>query len=207
VPPAELAEIARTVAERGGALVVDEIYQGLTYDADVQTALGLSPDVFVVNSFSKYYGMTGWRVGWLVAPDAYVPALERLAQNLYISTSAPAQYAALAAFEPEVRAELERRRLLFRERRDFLVPALRELGFGVPVSPQGAFYVYADCRRFSDDSEGFAREILMATGVAVTPGIDFGEHEAKRHVRFSYANTLENLEEAVRRLKAYLGAG
>lgn len=204
VPREEMAEIVRTVAARGGALVVDEIYHGLTYDGDAESALALSPDVIVVNSFSKYYGMTGWRIGWLVAPPEYVPALERLAQNLYISVSTPAQYAALAAFEPEVQAELERRRALFRTRRDFLVPALRELGFGVPVQPQGAFYVYADCRRFSDDSEAFAREVLTATGVAVTPGIDFGEHEARRHVRFSYANTLANLEEAVRRLRAYL---
>jgi len=200
----EMARIARTVSALGGALVVDEIYHGLTYGIDAESALALGPDIFVVNSFSKYYGMTGWRIGWLVAPAEYVPALERLAQNLYISVNTPAQYAALAAFEPEVKVELERRRGVFRERRDYLVPALCDLGFGVPASPEGAFYVYADCSRFTDDSEAFAREVLTATGVAITPGIDFGEHAARRHVRFSYANTLENLEEAVRRLKAYL---
>lgn len=204
VPREEMARLVRTVAELGGVLLVDEIYHGLTYDFDAESALALSQDVFIVNSFSKYYGMTGWRIGWLVAPPAYVPALERLAQNLYISVSTPAQYAALAAFEPEVRAELERRRAVFRERRDFLVPALSDLGFGVPVVPQGAFYVYADCSRFSDDSDAFARDVLSETGVAITPGVDFGDYQAHRHVRVSYANTLGNLEEAMRRLKAYL---
>lgn len=204
VPREELARSVQTVAELGGALVVDEIYHGLTYDVAAESALALSQDVFVVNSFSKYYGMTGWRIGWLVAPPQYVAALERLAQNLYISVSTPAQYAALAAFDPEVRAELERRRAVFHERRDFLVPALRDLGFEVPVVPEGAFYVYADCSRFARDSDAFARDVLTETGVAITPGVDFGAHEAHRHVRFSYANTIENLEEAVRRLKVYL---
>lgn len=204
VPREELARSVQTVAELGGALVVDEIYHGLTYDVAAESVLALSQDVFVVNSFSKYYGMTGWRIGWLVAPPQYVAALERLAQNLYISVSTPAQYAALAAFDPEVRAELERRRAVFRERRDFLVPALRDLGFEVPVVPEGAFYIYADCSRFAGDSDVFARDVLTETGVAITPGVDFGAHEAHRHVRFSYANTIENLEEAVSRLKVYL---
>ncbi len=149
--------------------------------------------------------MTGWRLGWLVAPaEAFAP-LERLAQNLFLAPSTPAQYAALAAFTPAVAVELEQRRAILQERRDFLLPALRALGFDIPVTPQGAFYLYADCRRFSADSQAFARALLEECGVAITPGLDFGEHRARRHVRFSYANSLDNLTEAVRRLRARLG--
>jgi aspartate/methionine/tyrosine aminotransferase len=148
--------------------------------------------------------MTGWRVGWLVAPAGYVEAIDRLAQNIFLAASTPAQHAALAAFHPETRAELERRRAEFEARRDFLVPALRALGFGIPLTPPGAFYVYADCSRFTDDSECFARELLDEAGVAITPGRDFGWHAPARHVRFSYANTRAQLEEGVRRLAAFL---
>lgn len=204
VPPAEMARIVETVHELGGVLIVDEIYHGLTYDVDAVSALTYSNDVFVVNSFSKYYGMTGWRLGWIVAPPAYLPALEKLAQNIFLAASTPAQHAALAAFTPAVRRELERRREIFRERRDYLLPALRELGFAIPVVPQGAFYLYADCSRFTDDSERFARELLEQAGVAITPGLDFGRHRARQHVRFSYANTRANLEEGVHRLAQYL---
>lgn len=205
VPEAGLVEIMDTVRELGGMVIMDEIYHGLTYGAQAKSALAHSPDVFVVNSFSKYYGMTGWRVGWLAPPPDYVPAIEKLAQNVFIASSTPAQYAALAAFEPAVTRELERRRGIFRERRDFLLPALRELGFGVPVTPEGAFYIYADCRRFTGDSQAFAMSLLENIGIAITPGVDFGRHEAATHVRFSYANTIENLQEAVRRLSDYLG--
>lgn len=204
VADAELGAIVATVERLGGALIVDEIYRGLTYDIATRGALAHSDRVFVVNSFSKYYGMTGWRLGWLVAPaEAFAP-LERLAQNLFLAPSTPAQYAALAAFTPAVAAELEQRRAILRERRDFLLPALRALGFDIPVTPQGAFYLYADCRRFSADSQAFARALLEECGVAITPGLDFGEHRARRHVRFSYANSLANLAEAVRRLRARL---
>ncbi len=204
VPPAEMRRIAETVRELGGVLVVDEIYHGLTYGVDAESALRCGPDVFVINSFSKYYGMTGWRLGWVVAPEAYVPALDKLAQNVFLAASTPAQYAALAAFTPEVAQELERRRGIFRERRDYLLPVLRVLGFKIPVTPEGAFYLYADCSDFTDDSEHFANELLEQAGVAITPGIDFGSHRARSHVRFSYANTRENLEEGVRRLAEFL---
>jgi aspartate/methionine/tyrosine aminotransferase len=159
----------------------------------------------VLNSFSKYYGMTGWRLGWLVAPTAYVAAIDRLAQNVFLASSTLAQYAALAAFDPLVQAELEDRRREFAERRDYLLPALRALGFDIPVVPQGAFYLYADCSRFTRDSQAFARELLEQEGVAITPGLDFGEHRARQHVRFSYATTLDNLREGARRIADYLG--
>jgi aspartate/methionine/tyrosine aminotransferase len=204
IPPDEMARIVRAVEERGGVLIVDEIYHGLVYGEEAVTALTYSPNLFVVNSFSKYYGMTGWRLGWLVAPASCIPAIDKLAQNIFLAASTPAQYAALAAFEPGVQQELRNRREIFRERRDFLLPALRELGFEIPLVPQGAFYLYADCSRFTDDSQAFALHLLEQAGVAITPGLDFGSHRAARHVRFSYANTLDNLREGVARLRNYL---
>jgi aspartate/methionine/tyrosine aminotransferase len=204
IAPDEMAKIARAVEERGGVLIVDEIYHGLVYGEEAVTALAHSPNLFVVNSFSKYYGMTGWRLGWLVAPAVHVPAIDKLAQNIFLAASTPAQYAALAAFDAGVQQELQKRRDIFRERRDFLLPALRELGFEIPLVPQGAFYLYADCSRFTDDSQAFALRLLEQAGVAITPGLDFGSHRAAQHVRFSYANTLDNLREGVARLRKYL---
>jgi aspartate/methionine/tyrosine aminotransferase len=204
VPPDEMTRIVATVERLGGTLIVDEIYHGLTYGSDVRTALCDTDRAFIVNSFSKYFGMTGWRVGWLVMPSAFIDGVTKLAQNLFISTSTPAQYAALRAFEEDVVAELDRRRDVFRQRRDYLVPALRELGFKVPVTPEGAFYVYADCSAFTDDSYAFALDVLESTGVAITPGKDFGRHRQHEHVRFSYANTQLNLERGVERLTQFL---
>jgi aspartate/methionine/tyrosine aminotransferase len=160
--------------------------------------------VFVVNSFSKYYGMTGWRLGWLVAPEEYIDGIERLAQNIFIAAATPAQYAALHAFDQDVIAELEHRREIFRERRDYLVPALQDLGFRIPVVPEGAFYIYADCSEFGRDSETLVGEILEQTAVALTPGSDFGSFESGRYLRVSYATDLERLHEAVDRLRAWL---
>jgi aspartate/methionine/tyrosine aminotransferase len=200
----EMARIVRTVDELGGVLIVDEIYHGLTYGVDAKSVLALSDRVFAVNSFSKYYGMTGWRVGWLVAPREYIGAIDKLAQNIFLAASTPAQHAALVALSPGVRQELDRRRQIFGERRDYLLPALRALGFDIPVAPQGAFYLYADCSRFTPDSQAFALDLLEQAGVAITPGLDFGSHRPERHLRFSYANTIDNLREAVRRLEEYL---
>jgi aspartate/methionine/tyrosine aminotransferase len=197
---AEMARIVDVVAHLGGVLIVDEIYHGLTYGIDAVSVLAHSSDVFVVNSFSKYYGMTGWRLGWLVLPDAYLGAVEKLAQNVFIAASTPAQYAALEAFAPDVHVELERRREVFRERRDYLLPALRALGFDIPVTPQGAFYIYADCSRFTSNSTAFALDLLNRAGVAITPGSDFGHHQSNRYVRFSYATAHENLKEGVTRM-------
>jgi aspartate/methionine/tyrosine aminotransferase len=204
VPPDELAAIVQTVAELGGTVIVDEIYHGLTYGVEAASALSLSDQVVVVNSFSKYFGMTGWRLGWLVAPASVAPAVDKLAQNIFLAASTPAQHAALVAFTPEVTAELQRRRKVFERRRDYLIPALRALGFKIAVVPEGAFYVYADCSAFTTDSFVWAGELLEATGVAVTPGLDFGYHRPAEHVRFSYANTLENLKEGVRRIGDFL---
>jgi aspartate/methionine/tyrosine aminotransferase len=201
----EMAKLIAAIHSRGGRLIVDEIYLALTYGTAAKTALALSDEIFVINSFSKYFQMTGWRLGWIVAPSAYVKAIERLAQNLFISNSAIAQHAALAGFEPGTLQILESRRKEFQTRRDYLIPALKELGFGVPITPEGAFYVYADCAKFSDDSYGFARDLLEQAHVAVTPGIDFGNHHAARHVRFSYCASLEQLREGIARIKRYLG--
>jgi aspartate/methionine/tyrosine aminotransferase len=190
---------------RGGHLIVDEIYHGLVYNQDINTALSIADDVFVINSFSKYFGMTGWRVGWLVAPEGYIDAIDRLAQNIFLAASTPAQYAALAAFQPETLEILEQRRAAFAERRDYLLPALRELGFDIPVTPQGAFYLYANCSRFTDDSYRFAGQLLEEAGVAITPGKDFGSHKPEQHVRFAYTTSLENLQKGVERIKAFVG--
>lgn len=205
IPADELATMASLVREKGGALLVDEIYHGLIYEQATPTALALSDELFVINSFSKYFSMTGWRLGWLVVPEAYVRQVEKLAQNLFIAAPTLAQHAALAAFGEETLAILEQRRLAFQQRRDFLLPALRELGFGIPVTPQGAFYLYTDCSRFSDDSLRFATELLEKSGVAVTPGIDFGSHLPQKHLRFAYTTSLEKLAEGVARIRRHIG--
>ena len=197
----ELAALSSTLKTRGGHLVVDEIYHGLTYGLDAPSVLEVDDEAFVLNSFSKYFGMTGWRLGWLVAPQEAVGELEKLAQNLYISAPSMAQHAALACFEPATIEILEQRRHAFAERRDWLLPALRGLGFDIPVQPQGAFYLYADIGRFSDDAQAFCAHFLETEHVAFTPGIDFGDFNSRRHVRFAYADSLERLQEAVRRIE------
>ena len=204
VPPDEMAKIAASVRARRGHLIVDEIYLGLTYGARPVSVLASIDDAFVVSSFSKYFNMTGWRLGWIVAPARYVRDLEKLAQNLYISPPTPSQRAALACFEPETLALVESRRRAFEARRNLLVPALRSLGFGVPVLPGGGFFVYADSSRFSDDSEAFCRAMLEGAGVAATPGIDFGVHRARAHVRFAYTVDEGKLEDGVSRLARFL---
>ncbi len=204
VPFDEMRRIADAMADRGGELIVDEIYLGLTYGARPRSVLEFADDAFVVSSFSKYFNMTGWRLGWLVAPERHVRDLEKLAQNLYISPATPSQRAALACFEPATLALLEERRHAFEARRDFLVPALRELGFGVPVTPTGGFFVYADCSAFGTDSERFCRDVLEGCGVAITPGLDFGAHRADRHVRFAYTIDQAKLEDGVARLARFL---
>ena len=204
VPRDEMRRIAAAVAARGGELIVDEIYLGLTYGERPRSVLDFADDAFVVSSFSKYFNMTGWRLGWLVAPERHVRDLEKLAQNLYISPAAPSQRAALACFEPATLAILEERRRAFEARRDFLVPALRELGFGVPVLPTGGFFVYADCSAFAVDSAAFCRDALAGCGVAITPGVDFGQHRAAQHVRFAYTVGQEKLEDGVARLAQWL---
>ena len=207
IPPSALKEIIEAARARGGWVMVDEIYNGLRYDSVASTALALSDEIFVVNSFSKYFCMTGWRIGWLVAPARHIRAMERLAQNAFICVSAPAQHAALAAFSPESLEILESRRREFQQRRDFLVPALRDLGFRIPLVPEGAFYIYAGCEALCDSSTRFALALLDEEGVAITPGLDFGDHEPERHVRFAYTRALSDLEEGVARIARFLRRG
>jgi aspartate/methionine/tyrosine aminotransferase len=198
---AAMADIART---RGGTLIVDEIYHGLVYEGACTSALVLADDVFVINSFSKYFNMTGWRLGWMVAPGRYVRELDKLQQNLFLAAPTPAQYAALAAFEPETLATLDSRVRELKARRDYLLPELRRLGFEIPKTPQGAFYIYAGCGKLTRDSHAFTRELLEQAGVAITPGIDFGANAPERHVRFAYTNAIERLEEGVARIAGFL---
>jgi aspartate/methionine/tyrosine aminotransferase len=200
----QLAALARSVGDRGGSLIVDEIYHGLTYGLDAATALDIAEDVFIINSFSKYFGMTGWRLGWLVVPQPYLREVEKLAQNLYIAPPTPAQHAALAAFEGETLAILEARRAEFRERRDTLLPGLRRLGFRVPAEPQGAFYVYADSTAVAADSFQLATTLINDGGVAATPGLDFGSHGPERHMRFAYTVARVQIEEGLYRMERLL---
>lgn len=204
IPPEQLRAILAEVDARGGFSVVDEIYQGLSYDHRPQTALALNDQVIVINSFSKYFNMTGWRLGWMVVPPDLVSTVEKLSQNLFICASTVAQRAALACFEPASLAIYEARRREFARRRDFLVPALRNLGIDVPVTPDGAFYIYADVSRFAADSWDFAFDLLNETGVCLVPGRDFGSHAPHRYVRISYATSLDNLQEAVERISGFL---
>ena len=204
----ELAALADAVRRNNGGaaggLWVDEIYQGLNYTVEPQTVLSVADDAVVLNSFSKFFGMTGWRLGWAVVPEAWVPTLDTLAQNLFLAPPTPAQYAALAAFEPDTMAILEARRQELAERREYMLTALPELGFTIPVAPDGAFYIYADASRFTSDSLSFCAQVLEETGVAITPGVDFGEYQANTHVRFAFTTRLERLQEAVERLRNWL---
>ncbi len=195
-----LKGIQSVVSARKGFLVVDEIYQGLIYDAQDVTALELGSDVYVVNSFSKYFGMTGWRVGWLVAPEYAIPALDKLAQNLFLATATPSQYAAIAAFTEQTHDILERRRERFQARRDFLLPALEGLGFRFPHTPKGAFYLYGDCSKLTEDSGVLATQLLGGVGVAVTPGKDFSVRNPSSFMRFAYTTSRERLAEGVDRI-------
>ncbi len=210
IDPAELRRIHEVVSGRGGITMVDEIYLGLSHDeAYAQTALSISDDIVSINSFSKYFHMTGWRLGWLVVPEALVPVIERLAQNLFICASTISQQAALACFASESLALYEQRRAEFKARRDFFIPALEDLGLTVPVMPDGAFYAWADCSAACaklrlKDSLDFAHAALHQAHVAITPGRDFGSFETARFVRFSTANSMAELHAAIERLKAWL---
>jgi len=207
IDPAELSAIAREVRGRGGVTLVDEIYLGLSYDARYsRSALTLGDDIVSVNSFSKYFSMTGWRLGWLVLPEALVPAVERLAQNLYICASTLAQHAALAGFEPETLAECERRRGEFQRRRDRVVQGLRDIGLPVPVEPDGAFYAWADVTGTGQGSWALCHRLLHAAQVALTPGRDFGPAAQERYLRLSFASSMQEIEEALGRIDAALQA-
>jgi len=207
IAAAELAAIAQAVQERGGVTLVDEIYLGLSYDeAFGHSALALSPEIISINSFSKYFGMTGWRLGWLVLPPELVAAVEKLAQNLYICPSTLAQHAAVACFDAESIAEYERRRAEFQRRRDFCVAALNGMGLPVPVQPDGAFYAWFDCSGYSASSWDFCQDMMLRAHVALTPGRDFGPAFAERFVRLSFASSMAQLQTAMQRMQRELGA-
>lgn len=199
------------VRAKGGLTIIDEIYLGLSYEEQYShSALALGDDIISINSFSKYFNMTGWRLGWMVVPDAMVPVVERLAQNLFICASTISQHAALACFEAESIAEYERRRAEFKARRDYFIPELNKLGLSVPVMPDGAFYAWADCTQVAhrlgvDGSWDFAFELMRRAHLAITPGRDFGTADTARHVRFSTANSMAQLQEAVSRLQRLIG--
>jgi aspartate/methionine/tyrosine aminotransferase len=203
--PLALDLCAQAVRSLGGYMIVDEIYLGLSYDQTYgRSALLASDDIITINSFSKYFNMTGWRLGWMVVPDALVPALEKLAQNLFICASSVAQQAALACFERESLVEYESRRAQFKARRDYIVPALNALGLPVPVMPDGAFYAYGDCSAHAKSSWDFVFELMRDTGVVIVPGRDFGDAAPEQYFRLSYASSMDKLQEAVHRLKKHL---
>jgi aspartate/methionine/tyrosine aminotransferase len=210
IHPDEMCRIHSYVQKQGGITLIDEIYLGLSHDNTYgQTALGLDDQVISINSFSKYFNMTGWRLGWLVVPDTLAPVIERIAQNLFICPSTVTQHAALACFEEASIAEYEKRRAEFKARRDYFIPALQELGFDVPVMPDGAFYAWADCSKICSklgikDSWDLAYEIMHKAHLAVTPGRDFGTYETAKFIRFSTANSLPQLKQAIERLRVML---
>ena len=210
IHPDELRRIHEVVSARGGVTLIDEIYLGLSYDIRYgQTALALDDQIISINSFSKYFNMTGWRLGWMVVPETLVGTIERLAQNLFICPSTVSQMAALACFEPASLAEYERRRTEFKARRDYFIPALNALDLDVPVMPDGAFYAWADCSKACQklgvkDSWDFAFELMKRAHVAVTPGRDFGTDQTRNFIRFSTANSMAQLQEAIARLKVAL---
>ncbi len=205
IAPDELARIHAFVRERGGVMVVDEIYQALSYDDRYRrSALALGQDVISINSFSKYFGMTGWRLGWLVLPESLVYPVEKLAQNLYICPSTIAQKAALANFEPDSLAEFERRREELRRRRDMVVPALNDMGLPVPVLPDGAFYAWADASGTGMGSWDLCMDLMQHAQVALTPGRDFGPALGERFLRLSFASSMDDLREALSRIRVRL---
>ncbi len=204
VAPEVLAELVAEVRQRQGFAIVDEIYLGLSYEGERRSAAALGEDLIIVNSFSKYFHMTGWRLGWLLVPPKLVGAFEKLAQNLVICASSLAQHGALACFQPESLRIFEARRAAFQQRRDYLLPELERLGLHVPVKPDGAFYIYSDVSAHAQDSAAFAKQLLHEAGVCVVPGLDFGTSDAKRYVRLSYATDLERLQSAMARLNMML---
>ncbi|HSG92513.1 MAG TPA: aminotransferase class I/II-fold pyridoxal phosphate-dependent enzyme [Methylotenera sp.] len=200
----ELLAIADYLQQHSACLIVDEIYQGLVYDHENQTVAGLRDNIFVINSFSKYFGMMGWRLGWLVCPQNHYAALDAMAQNTYLAPSTPAQYAAYAAFDERCFEIYEQRKREFQKRRDFLIEKLSQIGCEFPVIPQGAFYLYVDVSRWCRNSFEFCQDLLEKTGVAITPGCDFGYYRANQHVRLAYTTGIDQLQEACVRLATYM---
>ena len=201
----QITELAGFLAEKNAYLIMDEIYQGITFDSRSVTALQSDAEnLFVVNSFSKYFAMTGWRLGWLIVPEAFIDAADRFAQNVFLAAQTMAQIAALQSFKPEVIGELKQRTAEFKKRRDYLIPELEKLGFKLKSKPGGAFYLYMDCSELTDDSFQFCVDLLEQAGVAITPGIDFGQYQAEKYVRFAYTTSIENLQKGIARISGFL---
>lgn len=200
----ELASILAQVRQRDGFVIMDEIYLGLTYDESPRSVLTHDDQVIVINSFSKFFHMTGWRLGWLIVPDHLVAPIDKLASSLSICAPTLAQHAAMACFEPQTMALFEQRRQAFKTRRDFMVPALESIGFTVPVKPDGAFYVYADVTRHSNDSQALATQLIENAGVAIVPGLDFGPAHARQMARLSYTTGLDEIAQAIERMNTML---
>lgn len=205
IAPDQLAAIARWCSHRGVRLISDEIYHGITYGAAVSTALAASDDAVIVNSFSKYWCMTGWRIGWLVLPEELVEPVERLAQNLFISPSAIGQHAAIGAMA--AKDELDARVATYARNRRVLLEALPAMGLDRLTPPDGAFYLYADIGRFGLDATTFCARLLAETGVAITPGNDFDQARGDRFVRLSFAGSAETIDQAIERLAGWLRRG
>ncbi|MBE2315780.1 aminotransferase class I/II-fold pyridoxal phosphate-dependent enzyme [Solirubrobacter sp. CPCC 204708] len=199
----ELAAICNLARERGAWRIVDEIYLNLSDDAP-QSVLSADPEAIVINSFSKYFGMTGWRLGWVVLPEVLVPAVEKLAMNYFLCASTPTQHAALAAFTPESLAVCEERRAELAARRALVLDGLERIGLPVPALPDGAFYVYFDVAGTGLSAWEFCARALAEQHVALTPGTDFGSHTADTHVRLSYAASRDELREGLARLERFL---
>ncbi len=204
IPELELKKSIELANRFNGSFFSDEIYHGLVYGKKAVSALEYSHDVFVINSFSKYFSMTGWRVGWLVVPEYAINAVERLAQNIFISTPTHSQYAAIAAFSAENLLELERRRHEFQKRRDFLYTQLIRLGFEISAKPEGAFYIYVNCSKYTSDSFQFAKDLLEQEGVAITPGKDFGKNQANKYIRLAYTASIAKMTVAIERIERFL---
>ena len=204
IDPLELARIAAVVKAKGGTLIVDEIYHGLTYGVETPTAISIDADAIVINSFSKYFGMTGWRLGWLVGSAKAIAEMEKMAQNLFISAPTLSQYSALAAFESDAISLFEERRSELMARRDLLLEGLKQLGFKVPRTPEGAFYIYADASDLTDDSFSWCWSLLEEAQVVATPGADFGDNHAHRYVRFAYTTSQDRIREALKRMARFI---
>lgn len=200
----DFSRLLDAIESRNGFLISDEIYHGLTYENRAVSALELSDNSFVINSFSKYFGMTGWRLGWAIVPEQFVETMERLCQNVFISAPTHSQQAALAAFSPETLSILEQRKAVLKERRDYLFDELKGMGFEIPVKPSGAFYIYAECRHTGLNSHQFCEQLLEQYGVAVTPGYDFGRNRADDFIRFAYTSDLHNIKKGCERIAEFL---
>lgn len=202
--PAQLKEIYQQVTELNGELWLDEIYQGLLYDQASSTALSIADDIVVLNSFSKYFAMTGWRLGWMVVPEHYVEPINRLAQNLFLAPSTPAQWGAMAAFDEQTLAIVKERVAELKQRRDYLLAELPRLGFKIAAKPSGAFYIYLDVSQLTDNSELFCQALLQQSYVALTPGTDFDQTNGQHYIRLAYAAPLPRLQQAVERIKDFI---